>query len=308
MRLVFLGTPASPFPRWKRIVAAGHEVLAVVTQPDRPQGPRTATRAIPRERSGAAARHLRCISRSASAAPEVVEHLRELKPGRDGGGRLRPDHSANRHRPRAARHHQCARFAAAEVSRRGAHPVGRSPTAKDHRRDHHADRCRPRYRRHAAQVRRRKSARTKPRPNFARAWPTRARTCWSRRSPDSPPEPSHPSRRITIAGHARADPEERRRPDRLDAARPADSQSHARLSALARRAYLLPRAVPAHLAVASCADAIRERRARDARTRTTASIAVAGDGARLELLEVQLEGRKRMPAAVFANGHRLDAE
>jgi len=33
--------------------------------------------------------------------------------------------------------------------------------------------------------------------------------------------------------------------------------------------------------------------------------AVAGDGAALELLEVQLEGRRRMPAEVFANGHRL---
>jgi methionyl-tRNA formyltransferase len=33
--------------------------------------------------------------------------------------------------------------------------------------------------------------------------------------------------------------------------------------------------------------------------------AVAGDGALLELLEVQLEGRKRMPADVFANGHRI---
>jgi methionyl-tRNA formyltransferase len=33
--------------------------------------------------------------------------------------------------------------------------------------------------------------------------------------------------------------------------------------------------------------------------------AVAGDGAALELLEVQLEGRKKMPAQVFANGHRL---
>lgn len=33
--------------------------------------------------------------------------------------------------------------------------------------------------------------------------------------------------------------------------------------------------------------------------------AVGGDGAALELLEVQLEGRKRMPAGVFANGHRL---
>jgi methionyl-tRNA formyltransferase len=33
--------------------------------------------------------------------------------------------------------------------------------------------------------------------------------------------------------------------------------------------------------------------------------ALAGDGAALELLEVQLEGRKRMPAEVFANGHHL---
>jgi methionyl-tRNA formyltransferase len=33
--------------------------------------------------------------------------------------------------------------------------------------------------------------------------------------------------------------------------------------------------------------------------------AVAGDGASLELIELQLEGRKRMPAGVFANGHRL---
>jgi methionyl-tRNA formyltransferase len=33
--------------------------------------------------------------------------------------------------------------------------------------------------------------------------------------------------------------------------------------------------------------------------------AVGGDGAALELLEVQLEGRKRMSADVFANGHRL---
>jgi methionyl-tRNA formyltransferase len=33
--------------------------------------------------------------------------------------------------------------------------------------------------------------------------------------------------------------------------------------------------------------------------------AVCGEGAALELLEVQLEGRKRMRAEVFANGHRI---
>jgi methionyl-tRNA formyltransferase len=35
---------------------------------------------------------------------------------------------------------------------------------------------------------------------------------------------------------------------------------------------------------------------------------VAGDGAVLELLEVQLEGRKKMPAEVFANGQRIGLE
>jgi methionyl-tRNA formyltransferase len=38
---------------------------------------------------------------------------------------------------------------------------------------------------------------------------------------------------------------------------------------------------------------------------TAGVLAVCGDGAALELLEVQLEGRKRMPADVFANGHRI---
>ncbi len=33
--------------------------------------------------------------------------------------------------------------------------------------------------------------------------------------------------------------------------------------------------------------------------------AIAGDGAAIEILELQLEGRKRMTAQVFANGHRL---
>jgi methionyl-tRNA formyltransferase len=38
MRLVFLGTPAFAVPTLERMVAAGHRVLAAVTQPDRPRG------------------------------------------------------------------------------------------------------------------------------------------------------------------------------------------------------------------------------------------------------------------------------
>ena len=38
MRLIFMGTPQFAVPALERIVAAGHEVLAVYTQPDRPKG------------------------------------------------------------------------------------------------------------------------------------------------------------------------------------------------------------------------------------------------------------------------------
>ena len=38
MRLVFLGTPAFAVPTLERIVQTGHQVLAVISQPDRPRG------------------------------------------------------------------------------------------------------------------------------------------------------------------------------------------------------------------------------------------------------------------------------
>jgi methionyl-tRNA formyltransferase len=38
MRLAYLGTPAFAVPTLERIVEAGHEVLSVLTQPDRPRG------------------------------------------------------------------------------------------------------------------------------------------------------------------------------------------------------------------------------------------------------------------------------
>src|ERR1051325_5944950 len=38
MRIVFMGTPQSAVPTLRRILADGHEVVAVWTQPDRPSG------------------------------------------------------------------------------------------------------------------------------------------------------------------------------------------------------------------------------------------------------------------------------
>src|SRR4051812_46755346 len=38
MRLIFMGTPEMAVPTLERIVADGHEIAAVITQPDKPAG------------------------------------------------------------------------------------------------------------------------------------------------------------------------------------------------------------------------------------------------------------------------------
>lgn len=47
MRLIYLGTPAFAVPTLEKLIAAGHEILAVVTQPDRPVGRRQVLTAPP---------------------------------------------------------------------------------------------------------------------------------------------------------------------------------------------------------------------------------------------------------------------
>lgn len=47
MRLVFLGTPAAAVPALRALHAAGHDVVQVITQPDRPAGRSGAPRATP---------------------------------------------------------------------------------------------------------------------------------------------------------------------------------------------------------------------------------------------------------------------
>ena len=42
MRILFFGTPGFAVPSLRALLEAGHEVVAVVTQPDRPRGARGA--------------------------------------------------------------------------------------------------------------------------------------------------------------------------------------------------------------------------------------------------------------------------
>ena len=77
MRLVFLGTPAFAVPTLERIVAAGHSVLAVVTQPDRPRG-RGQNAAAPPVKLAAVRLGLPVYQPERVRRPESVEYLRAI--------------------------------------------------------------------------------------------------------------------------------------------------------------------------------------------------------------------------------------
>ena len=79
MRLVFMGTPAFAVPTLERAVEAGHEVAAVFTQPDRPKG-RGQKDAMPAVKEAALRLGLPVDQPERIRRPEVVEQLRALAP------------------------------------------------------------------------------------------------------------------------------------------------------------------------------------------------------------------------------------
>ena len=77
MRLVFLGTPEFAVPTLERMVAARYEVPLVVTQPDRPRG-RGQNAAMPPVKEAALRLELPVYQPERVRRPEAVERLREL--------------------------------------------------------------------------------------------------------------------------------------------------------------------------------------------------------------------------------------
>jgi methionyl-tRNA formyltransferase len=79
MNLIFLGTPSFAVPTFERIVAAGHHVSAVFTQPDRPKGRGGQVASSPVKetalRLGTPVHQPERIRR-----PESVEQLRKMNP------------------------------------------------------------------------------------------------------------------------------------------------------------------------------------------------------------------------------------
>ena len=79
MRLVYLGTPSFAVPTLERIVADGHEVAAVFTQPDRPKG-RGQKDAMSPVKEAALRLGLAVHQPERVRRPEVVELLRAMAP------------------------------------------------------------------------------------------------------------------------------------------------------------------------------------------------------------------------------------
>jgi methionyl-tRNA formyltransferase len=79
MRLIYLGTPSFAVPTLERIAGAGHEVLAVFTQPDRPKG-RGQKDAMSPVKEAALRLGFTVQQPERVRRPEVVEQLRAMAP------------------------------------------------------------------------------------------------------------------------------------------------------------------------------------------------------------------------------------
>ena len=79
MNLIFLGTPAFAVPTLERVAAAGHTVTAVFTQPDRPKG-RGQKDAMPPVKQAALRLGLPVHQPERLRRPEVVQQLRAMAP------------------------------------------------------------------------------------------------------------------------------------------------------------------------------------------------------------------------------------
>ncbi len=78
MRIIFMGTPAFAAPSFEAIIEAGHEVVAVVTQPDKPVGRGLERRPSP-VKQAARRRGIKTFTPT-KIEPGFVEGLKGLKP------------------------------------------------------------------------------------------------------------------------------------------------------------------------------------------------------------------------------------
>ena len=79
MRIVFMGTPEIAVPSLERLISDGHDVCAVVTQPDRPKG-RGKKLAFSPVKEAAMRHQLEILQPEKADQPDFLNRLRELNP------------------------------------------------------------------------------------------------------------------------------------------------------------------------------------------------------------------------------------
>ncbi len=303
MRLIFLGTPEFAVPSLDSLVAAGHEVALVVTQPDRPRGRRQEL--IPSPVKTAALRHgITVYQPERIRHAEAVERLRELSPDAMvvvGYGQIIPQTVIDLARLGIVNVH-----ASLLPELRGAAPIQWS-IARGYRKtgvttmriDAGLD---------TGDILLRWETSIGPdetAPELSKRMAEAGadvlvRTMAGLGDGSIRPEPQDDAR-ATLA------PVLKKEDGRIDWTRPA-VQVHDLIRAFQPwpGAYTSFRGQSLHLWRSRLVPQ-RWNLSPGALVHEQGVFAIGGDGAALELLELQLEGRKKMPAEVFANGHRLTA-
>ena len=126
MKLVFFGTPAFAVPVLQAVHSAGHEILAVVTQPDRPRG-RKKVLTPPEAKVCAQALGLSVLQFERIKRPEAVQAWTDFVQGVAGSA--------------AQRGHQCTCVFAARLSRRRTGELVLDPWGDKDRRYDDVHRC-----------------------------------------------------------------------------------------------------------------------------------------------------------------------
>ncbi len=79
LRIVFMGTPAFAVPSLNELIEAGHEILAVVTQPDKPRG-RGLSKTMSEVKAAALSHNIQVLEPHKLKEENFIEKLRGLYP------------------------------------------------------------------------------------------------------------------------------------------------------------------------------------------------------------------------------------
>ncbi len=298
MKLVFLGTPAFAVPSLERTVAAGHHVIAVFTQPDRPKG-RGQKNAMPPVKEAGLRLGLPVHQPERVRKPEVVEELRAMAPEAMvvvGYGQIIPQAILDiLHVASSTSTHRCCRSIAAQRRCSGPSRAARSRTGVTTMRINAGLDTGDMLLKRETEIGEEETAVELGERLAVAGAELLERTLEGLRYIQ--PEPQDDAQAIV-----RADLEEGRRSRGLDPAAARNSESDSRVHAVAGLLRILARRTRLHVWKAREADVDLAPGALQAEQRRL--FAGCGDGS-IEFLEVQLEGKKRMDAAAFLNGFAI---